>query len=101
MCKSNYKFRTFLAFALALVIICFSLMLQETYGVEIIGYLDDPADTNLDAWIDIISAWIEQNGSSLTLVMEMRGDIPTVLARPDDSITFLWFVDADNSTSTG
>jgi len=101
MCKSKFNLRAVIAFVSVLVIICFSLTMQNTYGAEIAGHLDDPADTNLDAWIDIISAWIEQKGSSLTLVMEMRGDIPTVLTRPDDSITFLWFVDADNNTITG
>jgi len=30
----------------------------------------------------------------------MRGDIPTILIRPDDSITFIWLVDADNNPST-
>ncbi|MFC1792969.1 hypothetical protein ACFL3Q_05220 [Planctomycetota bacterium] len=101
MCESKFNFRILVAFVLALVIICSNLTLQKTYGAEVVGYLHDPTDTDLEAWVDITSAWIEQNGSSLTLVIEMRGDIPNVLARSDDSITFLWFVDADNSASTG
>jgi hypothetical protein len=80
---------------------CLSLTLQKVYGNEFVGRANDPVDSNIDACTDILSAWIEQKGGNLTFFMEMRGDIPTVLAKPNDSITFIWFVDADKSSSTG
>ncbi len=63
--------------------------------------LTDPAQPALAAELDMLSAQIDQDGGLLTFRMQMRGDIPTSFANPNDGITFLWFVDADNNPATG
>ena len=68
---------------------------------QIIGQLTDPEQPGESEFVDILSARIEQDGGLLTFVIETRGDIPTVLANPADSLTFLWLVDADNNPGTG
>jgi hypothetical protein len=89
----------FIGIAISLVL--FSGFASSIDGAEIVGQLSDPENVNLDTWVDILSARIEQQGNSLTFIMEMRGDIPPVPTRPQDSITYLWFVDADNNSATG
>jgi hypothetical protein len=63
--------------------------------------LTDPENHEIYGFVDILSARVEQDGGLLTFVIETRGDIPTTLSQPDDSIIYLWFVDADNNPSTG
>ncbi len=70
---------------------------------QIIGQLTDPVDMNIDAYTDIISARVEKNGEQLTFVIETRGNIPdaSVLPEFDDTITYLWLVNADMNPRTG
>jgi len=67
----------------------------------VIGSLTDPSNPGAQAFSDILSARVEQEGGLLRFVIEVRGDIPTTLPLPDDSITYLWFVDADRNGSSG
>jgi len=67
----------------------------------VIGSLTDPSNPAAQAFSDILSARVEQEGGLLRFIIEVRGDIPTTLPLPDDSITYLWFVDADRDGSTG
>jgi len=39
-----------------LFITLFILVLQVSYGAEIVGHLDDPVDAGLDDWVDTLSA---------------------------------------------
>jgi hypothetical protein len=66
-----------------------------------IGSLTDPSNPGAQAFSDILSARVEQEGGLLRFVMEMRGDIPTSLPLPTDNITYLWLVDADRNGTTG
>ncbi|MBU0641597.1 MAG: hypothetical protein KKB50_22285 [Planctomycetes bacterium] len=68
---------------------------------QVISQLEDPEDPSTEAFVDIVAAWIEQDGGYLTFTIETRGDIPTTLPHPEDSLTYLWLVDADNDPGTG
>ncbi len=71
-------------------------------AAPIIGELTDQEQLEQQAYVDILSAWIEQDsGGLLKFVIETRGPIPTTLAQPEDHLTFLWVVDADNDANTG
>lgn len=66
-----------------------------------IGSLTDPSNPSAQAYSDILFARVEQEGGLLRFVMEVRGDIPTTLPLPEDTITYLWLVDADRNGATG
>lgn len=88
------------------VFLCLVLMLFTSSVVsagEVIGQLSDPVGLGIDEFVDITSAWVEKEGSSLTFIMELRGDIPDPLdlADPNANITYIWLVDADNNPNTG
>jgi len=68
---------------------------------EVISQLTDPQQPGIDGAIDIMAASIEQSGGLLTFIIEAREPIPATLPDPDDSMTFLWLVDADNDPGTG
>ena len=70
---------------------------------EVIGQLSDPNNLGIDDFVDITSAWVEKDGTSLTFVMELRGDVPDPLdlGDPNANITYIWLVDADNNPDTG
>ncbi|MFH1109226.1 MAG: hypothetical protein V1790_08540 [Planctomycetota bacterium] len=70
-------------------------------GGQIIGELTDPADSGVEESVDILSARIEQDGGLLAFVIETRGPIPTSNPPPNEQITYLWLVDADNNPLTG
>lgn len=70
-------------------------------GGQIIGQFTDPADAGVEESVDIVSARIEQDGGLLTFVIEARGPIPTSNPPPNEQITYLWLVDADNNPLTG
>jgi hypothetical protein len=74
---------------------------QTASAGQVIGQLSCPSDLSLDGHVNIVSARIEQERGLLTFVIETRGDIPAALARPEDSLTYLWLVDADNNPATG
>ncbi|HQP43944.1 MAG TPA: hypothetical protein PLV66_09730, partial [Thermoanaerobaculales bacterium] len=66
-----------------------------------IGSLTDPSNPGAQAFSDILAARVEQEGGLLRFVIEVRGNIPSSLPLPDDSITYLWLVDADRNAATG
>lgn len=68
---------------------------------EIIGTLVDPQHPSVEPAMDILIASIDQNHGRLTFSMQVRGAIPTSLPNPEDTITFLWFVDTDKNAATG
>ena len=87
--------------------VCPALALVLLIGItspavgQVIGALEDPEHLGIDAYVDILSAQIEQDRGLLTFTIETRGEIPTTLPAPEDSITYLWFVDADDDPNTG
>jgi hypothetical protein len=66
-----------------------------------IGSLTDPSNPSAQPFSDILEARVEQEGGLLRFVIEVRGNIPATLPLPEDSITYLWLVDADRDGSTG
>jgi hypothetical protein len=70
-------------------------------AAAIIGQLTDPPHPSIDASLDITAAAIEQTGGQLTFSITTRGPIPTSLPHPDDTMTYLWFADADENPATG
>ncbi|MBP7936456.1 MAG: hypothetical protein KA354_17595 [Phycisphaerae bacterium] len=70
-------------------------------GGQVIGQLADPEQPAEVAYVDILSAWVEQDGGLLTFVIETRGEIPPSLAEPEDHLTFIWLVDTDDNPLTG
>ena len=70
-------------------------------GATVIGQLTDPAQPECEGFVDIVSARAEQDGGLLTFLIETREAIPTSVSGPDEHITFLWLVDADNNPLTG
>jgi hypothetical protein len=69
-------------------------------GVQI-GALTDPQEPGIRADLDIVAASITQDGGRLTFAIDTRGPIPTTLPNPDDTFTYLWFVDTDENPATG
>jgi hypothetical protein len=77
---------------------------QETrhkQSLSTIGDISDPENLEIDDYVDILSAHVEQDGGLLTFFINTRGDIPTTLSQSEDSITYLWFINADNNPNTG
>ncbi len=70
------------------------------FAGELIGQLTDPEQPAVEASVDIINASIEQDGGLLTFVMETRGEIPVPLPS-NETLVYIWFVDADNDPDTG
>jgi hypothetical protein len=68
---------------------------------SIIGQVNDPLNYNVDPNLDIVSAWVKQDGNSLVFGIMTRGNIVTSLAQAEDSITYIWLVDTDLKVSTG
>ena len=83
--------------------VCLFLFSSPVYSSQIIGQLTDPVDMGIDEYTDVVEAWVEKDGSLLTFVMEMRGPIPDASELPefDDTITYLWLVNADTNPKTG
>ena len=71
-----------------------------TASAGVIAELSDPVAPAIDASVDIISAWVEQNGGQLTFGIETRGMIPVDVPM-NETLTFLWLIDADDDASTG
>jgi hypothetical protein len=78
-------------------------VVQIVVAGQKIGQIIDPCNFSIDGSTDILSAWVERSGTKLTFVMEMRGNIPTASQLPghDDTVTYIWLVDADNNPATG
>jgi hypothetical protein len=76
---------------------------QVVTAGQIIGQITDPCNVNIDDYTDILSSRIERDGVNLTFVMEMRGNVPNASSLPDfnDTIVYIWLVDADNNPATG
>ncbi len=70
-------------------------------AATLIGQQTDPEHPSIQAPLDIVSAQIEQTGGELTFSIQTRGAIPTSLPEPDDTMTYLWFVDTDENAATG
>ncbi len=70
-------------------------------GGDVISQLTDPVQAECEGFVDIINAWIEQEGGLLTFVIETRESIPSSIPYVNEQITFLWLVDADNDPDTG
>ncbi len=87
----------------AVVIMTLGVCAPTGLAGQIIGQLSDPCNPAIYDYVDILSAWVERDGTNLVFVMEMRGDIPEAAELPDynDSVTYIWLVDADNYPSTG
>ncbi len=90
--------RVLFVFLLVLLINC-----PITLAGQITGSITDPCDYGISADTDIIESWVEKDGTSLTFVMLMRGTIRDELDLPDfnDTLTYIWYVDADNDYKTG
>ncbi len=69
--------------------------------VGVIGQVADAENLATDDFVDILSSQITQTGTSVTFLIETRGNIPTTLPLPDDTITYIWLVDADLDPTTG
>ena len=82
------------------VVGCLAAFASTPASANVIGQLSDPAAPATEAAVDILSAWIEQDGGRLTFGIETRGNIPTSVP-PEETLTFLWLVDADNDPATG
>jgi hypothetical protein len=80
-----------------------STVVQIAVAGQTIGQITDPCNPSINGSTDIISAWVERSGTKLTFVMEMRGNIPSAAQLPDynDTVTYIWLVDADNNPATG
>jgi len=89
----------YIFFVSVVVLICS----QTVQAGEIIGRLSDPNDYGINDFVDITSAWVEKDGTSLTFVMELRGDVPDPqdLLEYNSAAAYLWLVDADNNPNTG
>lgn len=74
--------------------------LSRAFGGPVIGQLTDPEHGSVEPFVDILSAWIEQDGGRLTFGIETRGPIPSSVP-PEETLTFLWLVDADDDPATG
>lgn len=76
---------------------------QSISAGQIVGYITDPCNVSINEYVDIVEAWVEKDGTNLTFVMVMRGTIPSAPGLPgyDDSLTYIWFVDADSDPTTG
>ncbi|MBU0639533.1 MAG: Ig-like domain-containing protein [Planctomycetes bacterium] len=68
---------------------------------ELISELTDPLQPECEGCVDILYAWIEQDGGLLTFSIQTRESIPQSISDPNEHITFLWLVDADNDPNTG
>jgi len=70
---------------------------------QVIGHITDPCDYLISDYTDIIESWVEKDGMDLTFVMMMRGTIPSAPDLNDfnDTLTYIWFVNADNDYKTG
>ena len=80
--------------------VAFLFFVQSVSGGEIIGTLTDPCNLSITGYTDIISAKVEKSGLQLTFYITTRSPIPTSVPDPC-SITYIWFVDADNNPQTG
>ena len=67
----------------------------------IISELEDPENAQLEGFVDIVAAQVKQEGSVLTFSITTPGGIPKTLPQPDDRITYLWLIDADQDAQTG
>jgi hypothetical protein len=87
------------------IIVLFTIVTIAQFAAadQIIGQITDPCNLSIDGYTDVLSARVERNGTKLTFVMEMRGNIPNASQLPDynDTITYIWLVDADNNPATG
>jgi hypothetical protein len=83
------------------ILLLISVFLASAGQAEVIGQLTDPPHLDVEAGLDIVAAQVEQTGGQLTFSIWTRGDVPTSLPQPDDSVTFLWLVDTDEDPDTG
>jgi hypothetical protein len=67
----------------------------------VLDQLTDPTDRCLAPYLDIIESRVEGDAGNLTFIMRMRGTLPTLLKSPDDTLIFLWLIDADHNPDTG
>lgn len=86
-----------------LIITIFFAGTQSIFAGQVIGQLTDPCNMAIDDYLDVLSASVERDDANLTFVMEMRGNIPSASSLPNynDTITYIWLVDADNNPNTG
>ena len=70
---------------------------------QVIGHITDPCDYGISGDTDIIEAWVEKDGTNLTFAMMMRDTIRSTSSLPDfnDTLNYIWHVDADNDYKTG
>lgn len=90
------------------IVVFFGIVLMwagagAAWGGEIIGQVSDPCDPSIDPAVDITSTWVEKDGTNLTFVIEVSGPVPAAENLPgdDDTITYIWFMDADGNRNTG
>ena len=78
-------------------------VVQIAVAGQKIGQIIDPCNLSIDGSTDVLSAWVERSGTKLNFVMEMRASIPSAaqLSDDNDTITYIWLVDADNNPATG
>jgi hypothetical protein len=89
--------------SLLIIVTIFFAGTQSAIAGQVIGQLTDPCNMGIDGYLDILSASVERDDVNLTFVMEMRGNIPAASSLPDynDTLTYIWLVDADNNPNTG
>jgi len=78
----------------------FAALIPAAASATVIGQLDDPSTPATEGTVDIVSARVEQDRSRLTFSIETRGEIPDSVAA-EETLTFLWLIDADNDPATG
>ncbi len=87
-----------LAPAVALLVLAAASMAP---AATLLSSLSDPPHPARAADLDILAAGIAQQGGRLTFTMQLRGALPATLPLPDDTRTYLWFVDTDGDPGTG
>jgi hypothetical protein len=89
--------QAFLSVWISGLFLCFSCLVSGM----VLDQLTDPVDTCLAPYLDIVEARVESEGGDLTFIMRMRGTLPTLLTSSDDTLVFLWLIDADHNSDTG
>lgn len=66
-----------------------------------ISSLSDEVQPEVEAYIDVLSASVVQDGGRLTFTAITREEMPTTVSQSGDFVRLIWFVDADLNGGTG
>lgn len=67
----------------------------------VLDQLTDPVEKCLAPFLDIIEARVEGDEGDLMFIMRMRGTLPIAMPTPNDTLMFVWLIDADCNPNTG